>query len=446
MKRAAVFLAPLLVAQGCITLTQKPTDPELVTLEAKLGQPILPAAQTNEVQAVLKIRATAPEDGVRVPLHIAVVIDASGSMQGEAIARAREAAIDLLKRLDPKDRFTVVAFNTKAELLAKGEPIEDIDVDALEARLANLKAVGTTNLTEGLATAVSLFEKPQDPREVRRLVLLSDGRPNTPELLRNPIARLTALQVPVTALGLGLDYDELLLARIAQASGGRFTFVEEPKMIAEVFEREVMRLDRVVGKMAQLVITPGPGVEILRVEGETPANRGGTYVKSLGDLSAQETREVVVSMKIDARNKDVTLEMIDAVLTFDDAIAHAGNLERRAYLAATTTLDSAKAAASRDVNVLGAAARARAGSAALDAISMARHGQREQAEALLRAAIVRAKGDAEHFEDPRLAEAIQNLERLLEDLPAAAAQAHLEEKAVSAKNRRAHSSAWSYTH
>ncbi len=442
----ALLLAPLLLAGSCATLSSEPADPELVELDAKLSQDVLLAAQPNELRAVLEIRGKAPQDDERVPLHVALVIDASGSMKGEAIGRAREAAVDLMRRLAPNDRFTVVAFHTKVDVLAEGETIAKTDVDELAQRLAGLQAIGTTNLSGGLGAALAALESAPRTNEVRRVVLLSDGRPNNPAAVAAQIASLPSRQIPVTALGLGVDYDELLLARIAESSGGRFTFVEEPAMIAQVFEREVMRLDRVIAKGGMLTITPGPGIRVLRVEGQPAVARDTTFNVTIGDLSADEKREVVLSLVTDSRNKDVTLEMLDIELTFEDAIANAGRLERREFLAATTSMDEAKAAASRDVTVLGAAARARAGSAALDAIAMARSGAKEPAEALLDAAIAQAKEDAEAFEDPRLAEALENLERLREDLPAAAAQAHLEEKSVSIKNRRAHSSAWSYTH
>lgn len=445
MKRAA-FLAPLLLAGSCATLSNKPTDPELVELTAKLSQDVVLAAQPNALNAVLKIRGKTPANTDRVPLHIALVIDASGSMKGEAIARAREAAVDLMKRLGQDDRFTVVAFNTQIEVLAEGDTIANTDLDKLTERLEGLQAIGTTNLVGGMGAALAVLESSPRTNEVRRVVLLSDGRPNNPAAVESQIQSLAGRQIPVTALGLGLDFDELLLARIAEASGGRYTFVEEPKMIAEVFEREVMRLDRVIAKNVLVAITPGPGIRVLRVEGQPAGERHGAFTVALGDLSAEETREVVLSIATDSRKKDVTLEMLDVVVSFEDAIASAGTLKRREFLAATTTMDEAKAEASRDVTVLGAAARARAGSAALDAIALARSGQKEQAELVIDNAIAQAKEDAKVFEDPRLAEALENLVRLREDLPSAAAQAHLEEQSVSAKNRRAHSSAWSYTH
>lgn len=436
-----LLISSTMLAPACVTT--RPVDPELVRLEATLGQELLAAARTNETSAVLRVEASAPAEKERPPLHIAVVIDASGSMKGEAIARARDGAIALIDRLGGSDRITVVAFSTEVEVLAEGDEIEDTDLVALRARLAKLEAVGTTNLSGGLAAALRMLQSSTDT--VRRVVLLSDGRPNTPGAVEPQIMGLAQASIPVTALGLGLDYDEVLLARLAQETGGAFTFVETPAMLAKVFEDEVMRLDRVVARTAHLTITPGPGVRVLRVEGQPAQVHEDTFTVTLGDLFAGESREVVLAIQTDSRRADVTLEMFDAVLTFDDAIANTGRLTRRRFVSATTTMDEARVEASKDLRVLGAAARARAGSVALDAIALARNGQHAAAEQLLDTAIA-AADEAGALEDPRLAEAIQNLRQLRENLPVAATQAHLESAGSAARNKRAHNSAWSYTY
>ena len=79
------------------------------------------------------------------------------------------------------------------------------------------------------------------------------------------IGSLASQQIPVTALGYGLDYDELLLARAARSTGGHYQFIEKPEMLAAVFEREVLRLRHIVAQGAVLVVTPGPGIRVARV-------------------------------------------------------------------------------------------------------------------------------------------------------------------------------------
>ena len=142
----------------------------------------------------------------------------------------------------------------------------------------------------------------------------------------------------------------------------------------------------------------------------------------LGDLSAGETREVVLSLETESRRADVDIEVIDAVLHFDDAIAGAGRLERRQYVSAVTSMDASLVEKSRDDGVLRAAARARAGSAALDAIALARSGKKDDAMKLLEAAISVAEKDADELDDESVRDALKDLRELYETLPHLAAR------------------------
>ena len=79
-----------------------------VRLEAVLGQPVM-LADKKQV-SYLQVELTGfklPCERDRAPLNIAIVIDKSGSMNGDKIAKTKEAAIMAVGRLNPLDSTTL---------------------------------------------------------------------------------------------------------------------------------------------------------------------------------------------------------------------------------------------------------------------------------------------------------------------------------------------------
>src|SRR6478672_4857131 len=73
------------------------------------------------------IRITPPdldlEKSKRTPLNLSIVLDRSGSMAGDKIVRAREAAIYCVDQMFPTDRLSVVVFDDRIDTLFPSEPI-----------------------------------------------------------------------------------------------------------------------------------------------------------------------------------------------------------------------------------------------------------------------------------------------------------------------------------
>jgi Ca-activated chloride channel family protein len=396
MRRSAICLAlPLL---SCATQSK---DPNLVELTAALQNQYVQAQQPQELIARLRVGTRPLAAEGRQPIHLALVIDTSGSMEGQAIADARAAAITLVDSLDDGDRVSVIGFHSTTDLIVPSTEIDRGTKLLIRKKLESIEAKGTTDLAGGLHRAIEQLAIQRDG-EIRRVVLLSDGLPNDPGPIASLASQLSSYGAPITALGLGLEFDETLLAQIAQLSGGKFHFIEDSKQVASVFQQEVLRLDRSVAKNAVLELMPGPGVTIAGVIGRSPVASGRGLQIPLGDLGEDETRDVLIRLQITPRADTAAVELMDAVLSFDDATSYGERFERRLFLSARSTGNAKNIDEGENSEVTRAYARQEAAALTMEAIREARQGNLSGSQAILQHAEQVTRENASKYGDPLL--------------------------------------------
>lgn len=424
------FLALTFAAPGCVKrqqhVTLKPdptapaTDPERVVLDSAVANRFVRAEAAGEILARLRIATQGESDRPRPPANVALVMDTSASMRGEAIDEAKKAALVLVDALGNGDTLSVVVFGSRTETLVPAVTLDDAVRGKIRATLEKIQAHGTTDLGGGLAAGLAELGKARaSGREMlHRVVLLSDGVPNEAASIASLAAQAASIPAPITALGLGLEYHETLLAQLAQTTGGRFHFVEDATAVATVFADEVLDLDRIVAQSVQLDLRPGPGVNILEVVGYTPSalDRGSTI--ALGDLYEGQAHEVLVRLSVGEHKPGATVELLDADLRFTDATTASGHgFERQRFLSVEATDDAEELAAGRDEELEQTAVRVQTASATLQIMSLARSGQMDAAKAELVRARKTAEALVKRTDDAELSQMVADLHKLEKTLP-----------------------------
>ena len=211
-----------------------------------------------------------PEEFRRSALDLALVIDKSGSMQGESMEAVKKALRSLAGRLTAGDRITIIAFDDEAELL-----LPATSGDRLERILAAIDSLvpdGGTDIEEGLQLGFdALSAHPADPSRSRRLMLFTDAVPNAGRTdstsFRILTERYASLGIGLTAFGVGVDFGQQLIYHISQLRGGNFFFLESPEKIARVFDTEFDYLVTPLVYDLRVKIETPPGMKLTAVYG-----------------------------------------------------------------------------------------------------------------------------------------------------------------------------------
>ncbi len=231
------------------------------------------------------------EPGDAVAKDVIFVLDVSGSMEGEKLEQAKNAALYILEHLNPQDRFNVIAFSTGLQAYGGGlQPASESE--AATDFVRRLEALGGTDINRALLEALEMA----DQERPTTLIFLTDGLATegvveTPRILDN-VDLEAGRNVRLFSFGVGDDVDTDLLDALALAHGGTSAYV-----------RPGQRLDEEVSAFYAKVSTP--------VLADMDLDFGGITVERLYPSSTPDlfagTQMVLVGRYRDAGPATITL-------------------------------------------------------------------------------------------------------------------------------------------
>lgn len=238
----------------------------------------------------------AERPSARAPLNIALVLDRSGSMQGDKLRYVKRAAHYVLDMLDERDRVALVAYDDEIQVLAASTPVSPQTRASLKQRIDGLAPGGWTNLSDGWLEGCREVANWLTPERVSRALLLTDGLANRGitdlEGLTHHARELRRRGIATSTFGVGLDFNEHLLEAMAAQGGGSFCFIERPEQIPDMFKRELGDLLTVAAREVFLNVAIPRGVA-LEVLGELPNERRDERLRIfLGDVYGGEQRAI----------------------------------------------------------------------------------------------------------------------------------------------------------
>lgn len=258
----------------------------------------------------------------RLPVNLAIVIDRSGSMQGDKIKHAREAALQAIDRLKDNDIVSIVAYDTSVEVLVPAT--KAADRDEIKRRIRTIKADGNTALFAGVSKGAAEVRKFLDDKHVNRVILLSDGLanvgPSSPMELGQLGRSLIKEGISVSTMGLGTGYNEDLMSKLALESSGNHTFIEDAENLIAVFQREFDDVLSVVAQQIVIEAKMASGVRPVKVLCY-PANIDGqTVTIDLGQLYARQQRYFVLEVEVEKGENSSTKPVAEVTVTYKNAV------------------------------------------------------------------------------------------------------------------------------
>lgn len=175
------------------------------------------------------------------PLQVALVLDVSGSMEGQPLQDAKAASARFLDRLNADDQVAVIAFSDgvdpDSEVL---DPQKELDftnhIDLAYNLVDGLEAAGGTHLYNAASKAVRLFDGGSAGH--RAVLLLTDGRNDPPNIGDSESAIQLAVDagIPIFVIGMGNEIDQSYLQRLASETGGLYRSAPGSADLASLFD------------------------------------------------------------------------------------------------------------------------------------------------------------------------------------------------------------------
>jgi len=186
------------------------------------------------IEEILPVQCDYKDEQEKPSLAMCLVIDRSGSMGGQKMELAKDAAKAAVELLTPKDFAAVIAFDNETYVIS---PMQSTaTTSAMLSAISTIEAAGGTNIYPALAEAYEQLRR--IPARLKHVILLTDGysAPGDFEGIARQFARD---QMTVSTVGVG-ESDNNLLQMISEIGRGRHYTCDDPQAIPQIFAKETM--------------------------------------------------------------------------------------------------------------------------------------------------------------------------------------------------------------
>ena len=267
--------------------------------EAKLDYPAVPQGEAATVRLLLRLTPEPATRAQRIPLNIALVLDRSASMHGEKLRCAKEAARELIGSLADEDTVSLTAYHDEVAALVAPTKVGE-GRQMLCSAIGGIESGGTTALCAGFTQGGDLAATAISQDRLSRILLLTDGLANVgvtdPDRIAVVVDQFMGQGIGTSTIGVGAEYNEALLTKMAERGGGSTYFLRSPAEAAEVFAEELRDLSHI--DVRDISVRFARATEGLVVEQLNTYVTNEQWQWRVGDLFGAAPRCLVVEIRV----------------------------------------------------------------------------------------------------------------------------------------------------
>lgn len=293
------------------------------------------------------------KDYVRTPVSTILVLDVSGSMNGQCggayrswnnwipgspyqieqhvsyssysprtkMDALKETARKLVEHLSHTDEVGLVTFSDVATIVYERQKVEN--KGAVYNAINSMYPMGSTNMSGGLLQAFKMINK--EFKGVKRIMLLTDGLANVGVSDASGLIDLLGLRdgSTISTFGFGTDCNRMLLEGMAKAAGGNSYFIDNAEDLSNTFAKELGGMLSCVAQNIEVKITPNKGVKVdLILNNFTVEDLQGTALIKAEDVYVGENKKILIKMNLEKvpRAKPRAISLAHIEVSYDDLI------------------------------------------------------------------------------------------------------------------------------
>jgi len=193
----------------------------------------------TSLEEILPVRSNFEKEREKPSLAMVLVIDKSGSMGGQNIELAKDAAKAAVELLGPRDSVGVIAFDSQSYWVSELRSASDKSM--IIDQISTIQASGGTNMYPPMEDAYRALGATS--AKLKHCILLTDGI-SSPGDFEGLAAEMAASRMTVTTVAMGRDASQQLLEDIARIGGGRYYVCDDPQSVPQVFAKETVEASK----------------------------------------------------------------------------------------------------------------------------------------------------------------------------------------------------------
>ena len=193
----------------------------------------------TQIEEILPVRSNFEKEREKPSLAMMLVIDKSGSMGGQKIELAKDAAQAAVELLSPRDSLGVIAFDGASYTVSELRSVSDRG--EISDAISTIEASGGTNMYPAMVDAYDALASAT--AKLKHVILMTDGI-SSPGDFQGVAGDMSASRITLSTVALGQGASEDLLEELAQIGGGRYYFCDQPDSVPQVFAKETVEASK----------------------------------------------------------------------------------------------------------------------------------------------------------------------------------------------------------